>query len=153
MKLKFTVMSNSVGVVLPRRGTKHSAGFDIFCPTKGPHREEKYTLQPGESIIIPTGLRFVIPEGTYLEVKNRGSVAAKRGLICGACVIDSDYTGEVFINLINVSAECREVRGGEAIAQIIHKKYLHSELVLIEPDKYTKKTKRGSGALGSTNTK
>jgi dUTPase len=54
-----------------------------------------------------------------LEVKNRSSVAAKRSLIVGACVIDSGYTGEVFINLHNIGTETQLVEPHTKIAQLV----------------------------------
>lgn len=165
--LEFTVVP-SIMTVPPRRGTEQSAGFDIFCPAittafmqrffeKNPGSgaaivDHVISIAPRGSVIIPTGLRFITPENEYLEVKNRSSIAAKRQLLVGAEVIDSDYTGEVFINLINVGDARQILTPGEAIAQIIHKEYKHSALKYIEPEKYTKETTRGDGALGSTNT-
>ena len=54
-----------------------------------------------------------------LEVKNRSSVAVKRSLLVGACVIDSGYAGEVFINLHNVGTETQFVERDTKIAQLV----------------------------------
>lgn len=147
----------------PIRGTKYSAGLDVFIPYLTPEFVEDFqsknpgisiaggffVIPPHARIILPTGLKFNIPEGTYLEVANRGSVAAKMGLIRGAFVIDSDYVGNVFINLINTSDKDVIIRPAEKIAQLIHKEYIHSTLKLISEEEI-KKTIRGDGALGST---
>jgi dUTP pyrophosphatase len=106
---------------------------------------------PHGRIIIPTGIRFDIPEGTYLEVANRGSTAALKGLIYGAHIIDSDYVGIVFINLINTTESTTYLKPGEKLVQLIHKEYIHSDLVCIEEKSLLKKvTTRGDGSLGST---
>jgi dUTP pyrophosphatase len=54
-----------------------------------------------------------------LEVKNRSGNAAKRSLLVGACVVDSGYSGEVFINLHNVGLEHQYIEPGMKIAQLV----------------------------------
>lgn len=115
-------------------------------------KESKQISIPGHCrVIIPTGLRFDIPEGTYLEVANRGSVAAKQGLIYGAHIIDEDYQGIVFINLVNTTDRPITVEPGTKLVQLIHKTYIKSVLNRKEPkDLYEKKSHRAEGALGSS---
>lgn len=156
----------------PIRGSAHAAGMDVFLP-RGTERMVKdlnekngwappapiaefndslpyrISVGPHERIVIPTGLRFNIPEGTYLEVANRGSVAAKMGLVYGAHIIDEDYGGIVFINLINTTEKWIELESGAKIAQLIHKEYIKSQPARI-PESDIRVTARGDGALGST---
>jgi dUTPase len=54
-----------------------------------------------------------------LEVKNRSGNAAKRSLLVGACVVDSGYDGEVFVNLHNVGNKVQLVDPGTKIAQVV----------------------------------
>ena len=69
--------------------------------------------QPGANLVSSeTGLRFGVPHGYMLEAKNRSGNAAKRSLLVGACVIDSGYDGEVFINLHNVGKESQFIQPG-----------------------------------------
>ena len=89
-----------------------------------------------------------------LQVMNRSSVAAKRGLVVGAHVIDSGYDGEVFINLHNVGWKSQDIFHGEKIAQLV--------MVPVVPframenpdndlyDDGISISNRGAGALGST---
>ena len=83
----------------PSRANPSDAGLDIHF---SPADNKPITVAPGESVLLPTGLRFGVPHGYMLEVKNRSSVAAKLNLVVGACVIDSGYDGEVFINVHNI---------------------------------------------------
>ena len=83
----------------PTRGNPSDAGLDVYF---SPKTHEPVTIEPGQSVILPTGLKFGVPHGYMLEVKNRSSVASKRSLIVGACVVDSGYDGEVFVNLHNI---------------------------------------------------
>jgi dUTP pyrophosphatase len=112
-------------------------------------------MAPGQSMLFSTGLRFGVPHGYMLEVKNRSSMASKRSLIVGACVIDSGYDGEVFINLHNIGHETQVVEPGTKIAQIVM-----TPVVSFRPietasgDLYDwypiAISDRGAGALGST---
>mgnify|MGYP005832022969 CR=1 FL=1 len=142
------------GVIHPTRGHPSDAGLDVYyCPESPRGTEEQ--LEPGFSAILPTGLRFGVPHGYMLEVKNRSSIASKRGLIVGACVIDSGYDGEVFINLHNIGHETQTIKPGTKIAQLV--------LVPVIPFRAVHALKgnlydlypitisdRGAGALGST---
>ena len=103
--------------VPPTRGHPSDAGLDVFYSPIEP--QELITIAPGQSALIPTGLRFGIPHGYMLEVKNRSSVASKLSLIVGACVIDSGYDGEVFVNLHNIGQEIRVIQGRDKIAQLV----------------------------------
>tara|TARA_Y100000034_G_scaffold99713_1_gene122669 strand:+ start:195 stop:656 length:462 start_codon:yes stop_codon:yes gene_type:complete len=137
----------------PTRGHPSDAGLDVYySPTKG---DTNIVIRPGDGKVIPTGLRFGVPHGYMLEVKNRSSVAAKRSLIVGACVIDSGYDGEVFINLHNIGKCVQIIEPGEKIAQlvmipVVHFRALKSADDHLYDDPITI-SNRGDGALGSTN--
>ena len=111
-------------------------------------------IEPGESALLQTGLRFEVPHGYMLEVKNRSSVAALRSLIVGACVIDSGYAGEVFINLHNIGAETQLGEKGTKIAQLVmvpvvsFQTFENEEGTLYEYPVTI--SSRGTGTLGST---
>ena len=100
----------------PSRANPSDAGLDIHF---SPPDNESITIEPGDRAILPTGLRFGIPHGYMLEVKNRSGMAAKRGLLVGACVVDSGYDGEVFINLHNVGTEPQTIESHSKIAQVV----------------------------------
>ncbi len=74
--------------VSPERANPSDAGLDVFF---SPAEPSSVVLNPGDSKVLSTGLKFGVPHGYMLEVKNRSSVAAKRSLIVGACVVDSGY--------------------------------------------------------------
>ena len=148
------------GAKLPVRVHKTDAGMDLFfCPNgcRGVCYEEsgEYWIPPKQSSLISTGLKAEIPEGYMLEVKNRSSVASKRSLIVGACVIDSGYDGEVFINLHNVGNTAQIVEHGTKIAQVVMIPVVHFRaLETHSKDLYDwypiTFNGRGDGALGST---
>ena len=105
-------------VLPPTRGHPSDAGLDVYYCPQDP-QEVGRNLKPGDSVILPTGLRFGVPHGYMLEVKNRSSLASKRSLIVGACVVDSGYDGEIFINIHNIGNEDQFVAKGTKIAQLV----------------------------------
>ena len=136
----------------PQRANPSDAGLDVFYSATAP--QEIIAVHPNTSMLVPTGLRFGVPHGYMLEVKNRSSVAAKLNLVVGACVIDSGYDGEVFVNLHNIGRETRVIQDGDKIAQLVMVPVVHfSPRENRNGDLYGHPitiSNRGTGALGST---
>ena len=137
--------------ISPERANPSDAGLDVFF---SPETVISVVLNPGDSKILPTGLKFGVPHGYMLEVKNRSSVAAKRSLVVGACIVDSGYAGEVFINLHNVGTKLQVLSAGDKIAQLVMTPVVHFRpLETTEDTLYSYPmtiSNRGDGALGST---
>jgi dUTP pyrophosphatase len=76
-------------------------------------------LDTNEKILIPSGIHVNLPKNIFLKVDNKSGIASKRGLICGANIIDTDYTGEMHINLINVCNNTAIINAGDKIVQMI----------------------------------
>lgn len=132
----------------PQRSHDSDAGFDVFYCPKEP---TEVTLYIQEKCKLATGLKVEIPDGYYLEVKNRSGMAAEKGLLVGACVIDPLYNGELMINLHNVSGNAKQViKPGSKIAQLILlplPKCIWEESKI---DDLNQGTKRGTSGFGST---
>jgi dUTP pyrophosphatase len=138
----------------PVRANPSDAGLDLRW-TPGEESETLFKIAPGESVLIPTGCIFAVPHGYMMEIKNKSSVAHKRQLLVGACVVDSGYKGEVFVNLHNVGSEVQILEPGNKVAQAvvlpaIPIRFLASE----DPNIYDwypiTISDRDAGALGST---
>ena len=138
----------------PTRANPSDAGLDVYYSPPPDHLHKAVSFSPGESKVLPTGLKFGVPHGYMLEVKNRSSVAAKRSLVVGACVIDSGYDGEVFINLHNVGNIPQTIEAGTKIAQVVLIPVVHFRAVERGDGELYKypitMSGRGAGALGST---
>ena len=133
---------------VPTRSNPSDAGLDVYA-----HLEDPVVIEPGESALIKTGLKFGIPHGYMLQVMNRSSVAAKRSLVVGAHVIDSGYDGEVFINLHNIGSKTQIVKYGDKIAQLVMVPVVTFRPRLVGEELYRQPitiSDRGDGALGST---
>ena len=137
----------------PVRANPSDAGLDLCFNPEG---EDVWTyIQPGESKILPTGLKFGIPHGYMLQIMNRSGNAAKKQLMVGACVVDSGYDGEVFVNLHNVGNNTQTIESGMKIAQAVLIPVLHARFVETSEDNLydwypITISDRGDGALGST---
>ena len=138
----------------PTRANPSDAGLDLrWVPATS--KETVHTVLPGESVIMPTGCKFAIPHGYMMEIKNKSGIAYKRQLLVGACVVDSGYEGEVFVNLHNIGPEPQHLEPGDKIAQAVVVPVVHARFMASEsPDIYDwypiTISERGDGALGST---
>lgn len=111
------------GIVLPRRATAGSAGYDFFAP-------ESFTLAPNETIKIATGVRVKIDAGWVLKIYPRSSLGFKYRLTLDNTVgiIDSDYynadnEGHIFIKMTNCGNTAFTVEKGKAFAQGVFCEY------------------------------
>lgn len=130
----------------PNRGTSNSAGIDFYIPTGFDQK-----ILPGESIMIPSGIKVDIPNGTMLQVCNKSGIASKKGLLVGACIVDSDYQGEMHLNLWNVSNKAVILASGTKLVQMILLPILLPDLEeVLEGDLFVGETERGTGGFGST---
>lgn len=122
----------------PTHQTKHSAGADICA-------SEDVTIEPWQTAIIPTG-QFVpeMPEGTFLALCIRSSMALKRGLMLsnGIGVIDRDYPGEIGVMAFNTNIEPVTILKGERIGQLIPMAYVAGIFPVKDAER--------SGGFGST---
>ena len=92
-------------IKLPKRATTGSAGYDFFTPFE-------FTLKPGETIKIPTGIRAKMEEDWVLKLYPRSGLGFKFRLQLNNTVgiIDSDYfnsdnEGHIFAKITNDSNE------------------------------------------------
>ena len=112
-----------LNVSLPKRATSGSAGYDFYSP-------KEYSLLPGETVKIPTGIRVKIDDGWVLTIFPRSSLGFKYKLRLDNTVgiIDSDYyqaenEGHIFIKLTNCGDKPLTIEKGKAFAQGVFLEY------------------------------
>lgn len=134
----------SENAVIPTRGSAAAAGADLYALPG-----EDITLEPGQTVLVHTGIAMEIPDGWVGLIYARSGLATKSGLAPAnkVGVIDSDYRGEVMVALHNHSGQTRIVAGGERIAQLVIAPYLPA---VFEPADELSDTVRGEGGFGST---
>ncbi len=136
-------------VKLPTRGTNGSAGIDFYVPNDYP--ESLCEVQPGERFCIPSGIRANVPDGYALVAFNKSGISLKKDLIVGACVVDSDYQGEIHVHLMNVGKFTAKINPGMKVIQFLLLPVDHCEIEEVNDNiLFEKSTTRGSGGFGST---
>lgn len=136
-------------VKTPTRGTQGSAGIDFYVPNDYPNSLRR--VAPGERYFIPSGIKANVPEGYALIAMNKSGVALKKGLMVGACVVDSDYQGEIHLHLVNTSTSDVTIEPGEKLTQFLLIPVDHCPVEVVdESNLFMNETERGSGGFGST---
>lgn len=131
---------------LPVYGSVGAAAADIHTVSG-----VSTVINPGCSVVFPTGLAFKVPDGYEIKVHSRSGHGFKSGIRLSNCtgILDSDYTGELMVKLHNDSDTAYRVEPFERICQIQickapqHQFHEVSELPT---------TARGVNGFGSTGT-
>ena len=138
-------------VQTPSRGTSRSAGIDFFVPEDFPPT----IIEPGSSVVIPSGIIANVPKGYALIAFNKSGIAVKRKLQVGACVVDEDYQGEIHINLGNIGNKPVGIAPNEKVVQFILIPVFYDKIEVVKDGEelFENITERGTGWKGSTGTK
>ncbi|MBQ8382492.1 MAG: dUTP diphosphatase [Clostridia bacterium] len=133
--------------ILPTYGSAYAAGADLYALP-----DTDVTVEPGQTVMIHTGIALELPIGYAGLVYARSGLASKKGLAPAnkVGVIDCDYRGEVMVALHNHGTVSQTVSGGERIAQLVITPYITA--TFLEADELSE-TARGAGGFGSTGTK
>ena len=132
------------GAQMPTYGSFEAAGADLYACLA-----EAVTIQPGQTVLIPTGFALEVPKGCAGLIYARSSMGVKRGLAPAnkVGVIDSDYRGEVMVGLHNHSQIPQVVEHGERVAQLLITPVFTPGFNQVEE---LDDTARGAGGFGST---
>ena len=115
---------------------------------------EKIIVPPHGSVLIPSGIKVIVPEGFALIFFNKSGVATKKHILRGACVCDQGYFGEILFNMNNVSNEDVELSTGEKLIQgVLIPVGSHQPVEVNDIMNYTIQSERGEGGFGSSGTK
>lgn len=169
----------------PNRANNGDAGIDFYVPKLNPEdieliginktmlnggylefSDEKNTsdleviMKPGSRLLIPSGIRVLIdPMESMLMVANKSGVSTKLGLIYTAEIIDSPYTGEVHIGILNPGPESVSIplQTNMKIIQLIHVPIILSTPVEVTYEQYITLAEnwgtRGTKGFGSSDNK
>ena len=144
MKVNILRLPHAADLPLPAYATEGSAGMDLLAAIDG-----DIALQPGKYFVVPTGIAIELPQGFEAQVRPRSGLAAKHGvtLVNAPGTVDSDYRGEVRVNLINLGDAPFTITRGMRIAQAIVAR--HERVEWVERETLSE-TVRGAGGHGST---
>lgn len=145
--IKFMNKSNNPD---PEYATDGAAGFDFRASLDYPT-----LIQPGQVLLIPTGLYFELPTNLELQVRPRSGLAAKHGVtvLNSPGTVDSDYRGEVKVILINHGKEPFKIENGDRIAQGVIANVMGKQMIKFNKTTELSGTERGEGGFGSTGKK
>ncbi len=146
-KIQLKLLDPRLGdsIDLPDYATDGSAGLDLRACL-----EQDITLQPGETVLIPTGLAIHIDDPSLAAVLlPRSGLGHKHGIVLGNLVglIDSDYQGQIFVSCWNRSQTAFEIKIGERIAQMV---FVPVVQVGFEQVEEFSASERGTGGFGHT---
>ncbi len=147
--IQLKVLDSRLGesIPLPHYATDGSAGLDIRACI-----DEALTVEPGETVLVPTGIAIHIGDkGLAAVLLPRSGLGHKHGLVLGNLtgLIDSDYQGQVFISCWNRSRTAYEIKPGERIAQMV---FVPVEQVRFEVVSEFRDSLRGGRGFGHSGT-
>lgn len=127
------------GAHMPVRAHMTDAGADLKCM-------EDFTVIPGDSVLVDTGVHVELPHGTV------GMLKSKSGLNCMAAmtttgVIDEGYTGSIKVRIYNHGEYPKEFKAGDKVTQLVVMPVTYPTYV---PSKSIRGGERGDAGLGST---
>ena len=133
---------------LPHYATAGSAGLDLRACIS-----DKIILEPGQTVLIPTGLAIHLADANYAAmILPRSGLGHKHGVVLGNLVglIDSDYQGELMVSTWNRGSTAFTIEPFERIAQMVIVPVVQAQFNLVED---FDASDRGAGGFGSTGTK
>lgn len=148
-------------ILLPKYATNGASGMDLMAksistPLMLRDKVEVelggdviFNLQPGNRVLVKTGLSIELPENYEAQVRPRSGLAIKNGIsvVNTPGTVDDDYRGEIGVILINHGNEPFPIRYGDRIAQMV---FMKVEKFDFTPVTELDTTTRGSGGYGST---
>jgi len=129
---------------LPTRGTKRSAGLDLYA-----YIPEPVTILAGDRAFIPTGIGIELPPGHEGQIRSRSGLACRHGIVVinAPATIDEDYRGEIQICLLNTSFLRYTIEPYDRIAQLVVAPWTW---VAVEEVDELAPSERGGRGFGST---
>lgn len=142
VEILLEVLEHASDLPLPSMATPGSSGVDLQAAVSADR-----VIQPGETLLVPTGLRVCIPQGYEWQVRPRSGNALKHGItvLNTPGTVDSDYRGEVKIILANLGTEPFIVRRGDRVAQAVLAPVVRPGFIVVEE---LPRTRRGEGGFG-----
>lgn len=133
---------------LPHYATAGSAGLDLRACIS-----DKIVLEPGQTVLIPTGLAIHLADANYAAmILPRSGLGHKHGVVLGNLVglIDSDYQGELMVSTWNRGNTAFTIEPFERIAQMVIVPVVQAQFNLVAD---FDASDRGAGGFGSTGTR
>jgi len=143
MKLKVYLIEQDA--IVPIWAHSDDSGMDLFS------YQEDTTINPGQSMLVRTGIAIQLPENTEGQIRSKSGLAANHGIIVlnSPGTIDRGYTGEIKVILFNQSKKPYLVKQSQKIAQLVIVPVLHPYIEVVKK-RIQVTTSRGDKGFGST---
>jgi len=146
-KIQLKILDPRIGedIPLPAYATDGSAGMDLRAAL-----EETTVIQPGETLLIPTGIAIYVEDPNMAAVVlPRSGLGHKHGIVLGNLVglIDSDYQGQLFVSCWNRGHESFTIEVADRIAQLVIVPVIQAAFDVVDD---FETTSRGAGGFGSS---
>lgn len=129
--------------ILPTKANELDLGYDLYA-------SRAVDLMPNAVTVVHTDISVEFPFGTGGIIKDRSSIATKKGLFTVAGVIDGGYTGEIGVALFNNNSHIVEIGRGDKIAQLILVQNLFHDIEEVqETSSADGRGERGYGSSGA----
>lgn len=119
-----------------------------FTIEKKEIENEFYYLEPGERVLVKTGIIAEIPKGHWGNIRGRSGLALNFGIQILGGVIDEAYRGEIGVILVNTGKKPYQIKKNERIAQMIIQPYTKVEIQ--HHEELDNKTERASTGFGNS---
>jgi len=133
-------------IPLPTYATDGAAAMDLRACLNEPK-----TVQPGETVLIPSGIAIGIHDpGLVALILPRSGLGIKHGIVLANTigVIDSDYQGEIGIGIHNRGKTPYTIEPGERICQMMFVPVVQVALEIVR--NFSQESERGAGGFGHT---
>ena len=126
----------------PYKAHEDDAGWDLKARLK-----ESLVIPPGGRATVPAGIRMLIPRGYVGDIRPRSGLVKHLGLMAAYGTVDSGYTGEICVTIINLSGSHQRIEPYERIAQMV---ILPVPFTFVARVDELEETDRGEKGFGST---
>lgn len=149
MKVKLKLLDDRLGksIDLPDYATAGSAGMDLRACLD----EDRLTIQPGETHLVPTGMAIHIDDpGMAAVILPRSGLGHKHGIVLGNLVglIDSDYQGQLFVSCWNRGRDSFTINVGDRIAQLVFVPVVQAAFEIVSDFDSSARAEGGFGHTG-----
>ncbi|MDC1311967.1 dUTP diphosphatase [Burkholderiales bacterium] len=144
-KIDIKIIDPRVKGQLPIYSTPGSAGLDLRACI-----DSDQTVEPGQTILVPTGFALNIKNPKYAAViLPRSGLGHKHGIVLGNLIglIDSDYQGQIMVSVWNRGSDSFNIAPMDRIAQLVMIPIVQVEFNVVSD---FDETIRASGGFGST---
>ncbi len=147
MDIQLRLVNPAMAPHLPQYATPGAAGLDLRACIPA-----ALTLNPGETVLIPTGLSIYVADPGYAAlILPRSGLGHKHGIVLGNLVglIDSDYQGELMISTWNRGKTAFTVEPFERIAQLVIVPVVQAQFTVVTEFAATARGEQGFGSTGT----